>query len=192
MKQNFNMKDLILIGHYLSLGCEGEHSFWTYFEDSVITHSSQLTSQSLIVVLEALQRRVRRSVSVWTALESELEPMIPQLSPDELIRVIRIFNAFKKEHTLWPSFNDAICSYEQLSKEQVYDIMKLCHEDDRKRRVWVHFLEKFLIKKGYFLQYSYQELKLIESWIKASGKMNSETEATFGLLYKVKNPKIKD
>ena len=51
------------------MGVEGEATFWNYFEDILVANSSKITNDQLIDALESLKLRVRRSVSVWIAVE---------------------------------------------------------------------------------------------------------------------------
>lgn len=48
------MNDLIRVAELLSDGGEGDTSFWSYFEDNIISNSGSLTEEELIASLEAL------------------------------------------------------------------------------------------------------------------------------------------
>lgn len=147
------MNDLIRVAELLSDGGEGDTSFWSYFEDNIISNSRSLTEEELIASLEALQRRKRRSISVWTAMESEVVQRIPNMDVEQIIRLLHIFTKFKKEHLLWNAFSDRILTFKgDLNIDEVLMILKLFHEGKRKlSKIWSFLMEKYLLGKGYML-----------------------------------------
>lgn len=53
-KTDLPLEDLIEIGRLFGMGCEGDVSFWTFYEDSVVANSGKLTDEQLLTALESL------------------------------------------------------------------------------------------------------------------------------------------